>query len=49
MTKEGFYGTEKRSVSQGDILDTSLNLILTVFHLQSSVPTMDGHACSSVH
>lgn len=30
--KEGFYGTEERSVSQGDILDTSLNVILTVFH-----------------
>lgn len=25
--KGGFYGTEERSVSQGDILDTSLNLI----------------------
>lgn len=23
--KGGFYGTEERSVSQGDILDTSLN------------------------
>lgn len=44
----GFYGTEERSVSQGDILDTSLNLILTVFHLQSSVPTVDEHACSFV-
>lgn len=36
-----------RKVSQGDILDTSLNLILTVFHL--TVPTLDEHACSSVH
>lgn len=45
MTKKGFNGTEERSVSQGDILDTSLILILTVFHFQSSVPSMDEHAC----
>lgn len=44
-----FYGTEERRVSQGDILDTSLNLALTVFHLQSSVPSMDEHACASDH
>lgn len=28
VTKENFYGTEERSVSQGDILDTSLNLYI---------------------
>lgn len=40
VTKAGFYGTEeRRSVSQGDILDTSLNLILAVFHF--TVPTTD--------
>lgn len=44
-----FYGTEERCVSQGDILDTSLNLALTVFHLQSSVPSMAEHACTSDH
>lgn len=49
VTKENFYGTEERNVSQGDILDTSLNLTFTVFHLQSFVPSMDEHACRSVH
>lgn len=40
-----FYGTEE-SVSQGDILDTSLNPY-TVFHLR--VPTVDEYTCSSGH
>lgn len=37
-TREFFYGTEE-SVSQGDILDASLNLTLTVFHLLSRLRT----------
>lgn len=48
VTKESFYGTEERSVSQGDILDTSLNPTFTVFHVQSFVLSTDEHACSSV-
>lgn len=47
--KMEFYGTEERNVSQGDILDTSLNPIVAFIHSQSSVPTMDEHACSCVH
>lgn len=46
MTQEGFYGTEEGSVSQGDILDTSLHLSLTSRHPLSGAGT-STHAIQS--
>lgn len=47
MTQEGFYGTEEGSVSQGDILDTSLHLSLTSRHPLSGAGTSTRAILSS--